>query len=85
MASLNKKKAIAVLVLMLVVGEEKGRIKRRNRHVWFRGWIAGRQEIGAFHRIVRDMATEDPSSYKGYLRMDEGHFNLLVSLVSPKM
>ena len=68
---------------MLLDGEEKARIKRRNRRVWVRGWIARRQEMGAFHRIVRELATEDPSSFMEYLRMDEDHFNHLVSLVSP--
>ena len=83
MASLSKKKALGVLTLMLLDGEEKARIKRRNRRVWVRGWIARRKEMGAFHRIVRELATEDLSSFKEYLRMDEDHFNHLVSLVSP--
>ena len=39
--------------------------------------------MGAFYRIVRELATEDPSSFMEYLRMDEDHFNHLVSLVSP--
>jgi len=37
----------------------------------------------AFHWKVRELATEDPSSFMEYLRMDEDHFNHLVSLVSP--
>ena len=44
MASLSKKKALGVLTLMLLDGEEKARIKRRNRLVWVRGWIARRQK-----------------------------------------
>lgn len=39
--------------------------------------------MGAFHRIVRELATEGPSSFMEYLRMNEDHFNHLVSLVSP--
>ena len=70
-------------MLMLLDGEEKPRIKRRNRPVWVRGWLARRQEIGAVHGIVRELATEDPSAFMEYLRMDEDHFNHLVSLVSP--
>ena len=81
MASLGKK-ALGVLALMLLDGEEKACIKR-NCRVWVRGWIARRQEMGAFHRIVRELATEDPSSFMEYLRMDEDHFNHLVSLVLP--
>ena len=68
---------------MLVDGEEKARIKRRNRRVWVRGWIARRQEMGAIHRIVQELATEVPSSFMEYLRMDEDQFNHLVSLVLP--
>ena len=65
---------------MLFDGEEKARIKRGNRRVWVGGWMARRQELGAFHRIVRELATEYPSSFMEYLRMDEDHFNHLVSL-----
>ena len=83
MASLAKKKALGVLVSMLLDGEEKPRITRRNRRVWVRGWLARGQEIGAVHGIVRELATEDPSSFMENLRMDEDHFNHLVSLVSP--
>ena len=68
---------------MLLDGEEKACIKRRNGRVWVRGWKAKRQEMGAFHRIVRELATEDPSSFMEYLRMEEDHFNHLVSLVLP--
>ena len=39
--SLSKEKALGVLALMLLDGEEKARIKRRNRCVWVRGWING--------------------------------------------
>jgi len=39
--------------------------------------------MGAFSRIVRELATEDPSLFMEYLQMDEDHFNHLVSLVSP--
>ena len=74
---LAKKKDLGVLALMLLDGEEKARSKRRNRRVWVRGWIARRQEMGAFHRIVRELATEDPSSFMEYLRIDEDHFNHL--------
>ena len=63
---LAKEIGLGVLALMLLDGEEKTRIKRRNRRVWVIGWIARRQEMGAFHRIVRELATEDPSSFMEY-------------------
>ena len=53
----------------------KARIKRRNRRVWVRGWITRRQEMRAYHRIVRELATEEPSSFMEYLRMDEDHLS----------
>jgi len=45
MASLGKKKALGVLALMLLDGEEKARIKRRNRRVWERGWIVSNIKV----------------------------------------
>ena len=83
MASLvQRRKAAAVVVLMLLDSEEKSRRKQKNRRVWVRGWIAKRQELGAFHRTVRELAMEDTSAYKEYMRRDVEDFNRLVSLVS---
>jgi len=64
---LAKKKALGAFASMLLDGEEKARIKRRNHRVWVRGWIARRLEMGAFHCIVRELAMEDPSSFMEHL------------------
>ena len=40
---LAKKIALGVPSLMLLDGEEKARIKRGNRRVWVKGWMARRQ------------------------------------------
>lgn len=40
-----RKKAVAVLVLILLESEEKGPIKRRNNHVRVRGSIKGRKWV----------------------------------------
>ena len=39
--------------------------------------------MGAFHRMVQELAAEVPSSFMEYLRVDKDHFSNLVSLVLP--
>ena len=55
-SSVQRRKALAVVVLMLLDYEEKSRRKQKNSRVWVEGWIARRQELGAFPRIVRELA-----------------------------
>ena len=39
--------------------------------------------MGAFNGILKELAVEDTDSFKEFVRMDVGHFNRLVTLVSP--
>ena len=76
MALLSKKQALGVLALMLLDGEEKARIKRRNRRVWVRGWIARRQEINIYTETKRPLAafpraTANPCPHASNIKADK--------------
>ena len=38
---------------------------------------------GAFHTIFKELKEHDSDGFKGYVRMDVGHFEELVRLLSP--
>ena len=71
-SSFQSRKAAAVVVLMLLDSEEKSRRKQKYRRVWVRGWIARRQELGGFHRIVRVVHARYEHDYKEYTRHEDG-------------
>ncbi len=61
--------------------------KRRNRkyRVWEKKWIARRAELGASSRLIRELAQEDPCSYRNIMRMNETDFKELLSLLNPRL
>ena len=44
---------------------------------WVRPWIARRNQYGAYHALVQELSSEDPSGLKNFLRMDMATFNEL--------
>ena len=46
-------------------------------------WIARRNQYGAYHALVQELSSEDPSGLKNLLRMDMATFNeLFVDVVT---
>ncbi len=64
---------------------EKEKRKRRNGRVWVKPWIAKRQKLGASATLLKELADEDPTSYRNVLRLDGKQFDTLLELVSPKI
>ena len=44
-----------------------------------------RRTLGCYSQLLRELADEDPPSYKNWLRMDQHNFNILLSLVEPTL
>ena len=42
-----------------------------------------RNQHGAYSSLLKELESEDPSSYRNFLRMDNDTFNELLSLVTP--
>jgi hypothetical protein len=40
-------------------------------------WIARRNQYGAYHALVQELSSEDPSGLENFLRMDMATFNEL--------
>lgn len=57
------------------------KIDRRRGRVWTRKWIRRRLRHGASDTLLRELALEDPDSYRNHLRMTPTKFDELLSLV----
>jgi len=67
----------AVGILVAIAAKEK---VNRKRTIWMQPWIANRQTQGAYHTLLQEL---DDKSYRNFLRMDRGSFEMLLHKVAP--
>ena len=70
-------------IVFLLLAEETEEQKEVHRSFWVRDWAARMSGLGVFNGVMKELAIEDTNSFKEFVRMDLGHFNCLVTLVSP--
>lgn len=56
-------------------------LSKKKRKCWVRQWVSKRNKFGASNMLLQELRTEDQNSFKNFLRMDDGHFNYLLSIV----
>ena len=71
----------AYLVFYLMKQVQKGRKKKRT--TWGRRWIRNRDKSGAYKGVIEEVKTDDSTSFRTLMRMDEESFNFLLEKVSP--
>ena len=69
-------------ILLLMDSFEEDVLRSRERVVWMRSWIRRREERGAYHQLIRELAVEDAPAFARYFRMDKEKFNDLVGRIS---
>ena len=80
---LCRKRAVSVLFLSMLLDEDEGSNRQRNRKVYMRDWIARREERGIYHQLVKELEVGDIVAYKEFFRMTKQQFCFLVGKVSP--
>ena len=78
----DKKQLAACAVTVGLIMKIRRR-KQRNRHIWVREWIQGREEKGAYHQLLQELRLTDINSYRNFLRMDSTTFDELLQMVGP--
>ena len=73
----------ALAVLQQIDTKETQEKLRKGKTWWVRPWIARRQQLGAFHALVRELEMEDPRAFANFVRMDIQQFHHLLDLVTP--
>ena len=70
------------ILLLMDSFEEEDVLRSRERVIWTRSWIRRREERGAYHQLIRELAVEDAHAFPRYFRMDKEKFNDLVGRIS---
>ena len=58
---------------------------KKKRSCWVRTWLLRRQNFGHYETLLRELAAEDPPSFRNYTRVDVDLFQELADLLSPKL
>ena len=74
--------AIAIAVAACFNNKKK-RKSRRRRSCWTRQWLLRRNMYGAYHCLLQELASEDVSSFRNFLRMEKPQFDELLGRVTP--
>ena len=80
----NQRRKVKFLQILLLMDsfEEEDVLRSRERVIWTRSWIRRREERGAYHQLIRELAVEDAPAFARYFRMDKEKFNDLVGRLS---
>ena len=80
----NQRRKVKFLQILLLMDsfEEEDVLRSRERVIWTRSWIRRREERGAYHQLIREIAVEDAPAFARYFRMDKEKFNDLVGRIS---
>ena len=51
--------------------------------MWIRSWLARRDDLGAYNRLLQEMRVEDAQQFRLFLRMKPEHLEELLRMVGP--
>ena len=73
--------------LQIEVEFEDLRRNRRPKRFWVRPWLSARRrlELGHYHRLMRELNTEDTISFFNYLSMQPAMFDEILNRVGPRI
>ena len=72
-------------LLLLSVGMNNCKRKRRPPKYWVKPWITQRSIKGAYNTLFNDLANTDRESFNNYMRMDFSIFDDLLSRIESKL
>ena len=79
--AVNLKRKAAATVMFLLPCEDTQR--KKLREIWVKEWISRRQEKGAFHCLMRELAAVDTSIFREFVHMDLQSFSNLLEILEP--
>ena len=83
----NQRRKVKFLQILLLMDslEEEDVLRSRERVIWTRSWIRRREERGAYHQLIRELAVEDAPAFARYFRMDKEKFNDFSMLLQARL
>ena len=76
---------VAISLSLIIIASAALRIRRDRRRPrqWTRAWIHRRRQLRAHHALMKELESEDPQSYRNFIRMDKQDFDELLTKVTP--
>ena len=74
MAEDNSAMVLATCGMAVALLVRRRRRNRKERKIWVKQWILGRERQGAYHQLMNELRAMDVSSYRNFLRMDAATF-----------
>ena len=64
---------VAISLCLIIIASAALRLQheRRRPRRWVRPWIDRRRQFGAYNALMKELASEDPQSFRNFLRMDK--------------
>ena len=57
--------------------------RRQTESLWVCQWIHKRRQNGAYHALIKELASEDPQGLRNFITMDKQDFDELLTKISP--
>lgn len=57
----------------------------RPRRLWERPWLTRRLDLGWYHTLLGELETEDPASFRNFMRMEAPLFRELMGRLTPRI
>ena len=72
-------------VLLAYFLKKRRKEVKKPRKYWTKPWLLRRINHGAGYTLLKELASEEPTDFKNWIRMDPKTFNLLLSKVKPRI
>ena len=66
-----KNVVISLCLIIIASAALKILCDRRRPTRWTRAWIHRRTQLGAHHALMKELASEEPQSYRNFIPMDK--------------
>ena len=75
---------VTISLCLIIIASAALRIRhdRRRPRRWARAWIYRRRQFGAHHALMKELAFEDPHSFRNFIRKDKQDFDEILTKVT---
>ena len=73
------------IIISALIDELETELSKKQKRIWTRKWLLRRDTHGNSVGLIRELAIEDKSEYKSFMRMTPEQFEFLLQKLSPKI
>jgi len=73
------------IIISALIDELETELSKKQKLIWTRKWLLRKDTHGNSVGLIRELAIEDKSEYKSFMRMTPEQFEFLLQEISPKI